>query len=252
MSAIEKVAEVRTTMSSAGAVEVRRPGEGEPTDEELSSFPLAAGAHLPMSSPALEFTKMVTHLVGLDPLLEDGVVRLRRNLLQLLAVQEFAPEARFVNPCRTFCALRQPARFVNPCRTFVLPDAVCSHCHDVRDLDLCRDATPSREWACSVCGSTHDPEVVEARLVQVVQQRAMAFLAQDRECRKCRTERCPTCAGRFTLRKPPDELRATFDTFASIAHHFDLPYLAETCAWLSASVFGKFSKAEVANCFQRR
>ena len=171
MSAIEKVAEVRTTMSSAGAVEVRLPGEGELTDEELSSFPLAAGAPLPMTSPALEFTKMVTHLVGLDPLLEDGVVRLRRNLLQLLSVKEFAPEARFVNPCRTF----------------VLPDAVCSHCHDVRDLDLCRDATPSREWACSVCGSTHDPEVVEARLVQVVQQRAMAFLAQDRECRKCRT-----------------------------------------------------------------
>ena len=106
MSAIEKVAEVRTTMSSAGAVEVRRPGEGEPTDEELSSFPLAAGAHLPMTSPALEFTKIVTHLVGLDPLLEDGVVRLRRNLLQLLAVQEFAPEARFVNPCRTFCEQR--------------------------------------------------------------------------------------------------------------------------------------------------
>ena len=133
-------------------------------EEECNSFPLAPGAFLAMSSPALEFAKMLCHLLSLDPLLGEETLRLRRNLLKLLGTAEFSDEARFVNPCRTF----------------VLPDAVCAYCHDCRDLDVCRAASSSREWLCTMCHHPHDPEAVESRLVQVAQQRALEFLTQVR------------------------------------------------------------------------
>ena len=62
-----------------------------------------------MASPALEFVKMLAHLVSLDGALQPALLRLRRNLLKMLDVREFATEAQFVNPCRTY----------------VLPDVMC-------------------------------------------------------------------------------------------------------------------------------
>jgi DNA polymerase epsilon subunit 1 len=232
MRVIEAVAEVRTTLSSAGAVPVRVPIDGEElTEDEATSFPLAAGAHLVMTSPALELTKAVCHLVSLDPLVSDAALRLRRNLLKLLGVAEFSADARFANPCRTF----------------VLPDAACEFCQDARDLDICRDATPGREWPCAACGCPRDHERIEARLVAVLHARALAFISQDRQCRKCKVvqrsefeTRCPVCAGHFTLRKPVAGFAAVIDTFSGIADHFQLPLLAEVCAWLRTDALHKF------------
>jgi DNA polymerase epsilon subunit 1 len=234
MRAIEAVAEVRTTLSSAEKVLVRVPTDGEGlTEEEETSFPQAAGSHLPMSSPALELTKTVCHLISLDPLISDAAIRLRRNLLKLLGTPEFSAAARFANPCRTF----------------VLPDAACDFCQDARDLDICRDATPGREWPCAACGSPRNPEKIEARLVAVVQARGLAFLSQDRVCRKCkvvqRTElqqRCPGCAGHFSLRKPAAGFAVVIDTFSGIADHFEMPMLAEVCAWLRTDALHKFDQ----------
>eukprot|EP00967_Tisochrysis_lutea_P133444 scaffold234274_cov26-Tisochrysis_lutea.AAC.1 len=232
MHVIETVAEVRTTLSSASAVELRNPTENEPlTEEEETSFPQAAGAFLTMTSPALEFTKALCHLMSLDAELTEPALRLRRNLLKLLGVAEFAAESRFVNPCRTY----------------VMPDAGCSFCHHVRDIDMCRDATASREWLCTACGSPFEPEIIEARLVAVVQTRALAFISQDRECRQCRVvqrselqHRCPNCAGVFTLRKPIASFSATLDTFSGIARHFGMPWLLEVCEWQRAHALRKF------------
>lgn len=238
MRVIEVVAEVRTKFSSAIAVPIRVPTDGDGlTEKEEVSFPLAAGAHLPMSSPALELTKAVCHLVSLDPLVSDAALRLRRNLLKLLGVPEFSATACFANPCRTF----------------VLPDAACDFCQDSRDLDICRDATPGREWPCAACGSPRDPEKIEARLVAVLQARALAFISQDRQCRKCKVvqrselqHRCPICAGPFTLRKPTAGFAAVIDTFSGIADHFKLPLLGEVCAWLRTDALHKFDEARTA------
>jgi hypothetical protein len=40
-----------------------------------------AGSHLPLVSPALEFVKAATHVMGLDPHLAQEVAALRRLLL---------------------------------------------------------------------------------------------------------------------------------------------------------------------------
>ena len=58
------------------------------------------------------------------------MLRLRRNVLKMLGIREFAPEGVWANPSLTF----------------TLPDVVCEFCGHCRDVDLCRDLS----WACEV------------------------------------------------------------------------------------------------------
>ncbi|KAJ3127228.1 DNA polymerase epsilon catalytic subunit [Nowakowskiella sp. JEL0407] len=169
------------------------------------SYPIQPGSHMdppPSKNPALEFIKSVCAVFGLevrkyggiavqgtDAVIgaggtasgSDGLVRrvqmLKRDLLNLIGVREFAPEARFANPC-------QPFR---------LPLVVCEYCHVVRELDLTRDPSlmpdgedSQKQWECSECRFQQDKSEIEARLIDIVEQRLLAWQLQDTKCRKCR------------------------------------------------------------------
>ena len=62
----------------------------------LSSLPLTLppspplGSHLPLDSPALEFTNSVTHVLGLDPTLTHEVTSLKRLLLAQVMTDRWA------------------------------------------------------------------------------------------------------------------------------------------------------------------
>jgi hypothetical protein len=51
------------------------------------------------------------------------IARLKRDLLRIINVREFAPEAEFSNPCLSL----------------VLAELACRHCNFCQDLDLCHD-----------------------------------------------------------------------------------------------------------------
>lgn len=223
MKVLEQAYDIRRMLGSSGAFEQQALEEGTASQEDKArTFPQLPGSHLALQSPALEFTKMVCHLASLDPLLNNRVLRMRRNVLKMLDVPEFSTDAKFVQPCMTY----------------VLPDVVCAFCGQCRDLDLCRDADEEHKWTCEVCSSPYDEEAIECRLIEIVQQRSLAFQLQDLECKKCRSvkrrdleSRCSRCSGEFALRQPSLAL----STFASIARFYDMPLLAETVEWLSAA-----------------
>jgi DNA polymerase epsilon subunit 1 len=48
---------------------------------------------------------------------------MKRDLLRLIGVGEFSDSADFRDPCLSY----------------VLPEVICKHCNNVRNLDLCRD-----------------------------------------------------------------------------------------------------------------
>lgn len=101
---------------------------------------------------------------------------MRKNLLRLVHVREFSPEAAFRDPCLSF----------------TLPNVICSYCNDCRDLDLCRDPLLlRREWRCAApaCAHPYDRQWVENALLQIVRQRSRMFQLQDLKCRKCRQVR---------------------------------------------------------------
>lgn len=76
-----------------------------------------------LAHPTLEFVKAIVRVFQLDHNIEEEVTRLRRNLLKLIGVGEFSPDADWKNPCMTY----------------VLPEVICPTCNHCRDIDLCRD-----------------------------------------------------------------------------------------------------------------
>eukprot|EP00742_Colponemidia_sp_Colp-10_P004977 GILJ01005318.1.p1 GENE.GILJ01005318.1~~GILJ01005318.1.p1 ORF type:complete len:1434 (+),score=252.77 GILJ01005318.1:629-4303(+) len=186
-------------------------------------FPNLPGNFLNMSSPPLEFIKSVTHVMSLDETVKEDVMLLKKNVLRLISVREFAPEAQFANPCRSF----------------ILPDVICSHCMNCEDLDLCREPRLIQgQWQCKSCEFDYDKKVIEQTLVQLVHRRSLAYQMQDLKCTKCRqvkaekmTQYC-YCSGKYVLRESEKSLRTFAQTFESIAKYHDMPWLEETVKWI--------------------
>jgi hypothetical protein len=57
-------------------------------------FPDRIGSHHDYTSPALEFSKMITtHIFGIDKTFEQESSQVKANLLRLIHVKEFSTEA---------------------------------------------------------------------------------------------------------------------------------------------------------------
>lgn len=158
-----------------------------PTHPEIAEtliFPVLPGSHLRPTNPALEFVKTVCHVLGLAKELSVEVQVLKRNLLDLVGVREFADQAIFKNPCDIL----------------KLPSVICTQCQSSRDLDLCRDPerlpqlvehhseggqirrqlAPPRNssWLCPL-GHLLDTQSIEIRLIEYVQRLILQYQLQD-------------------------------------------------------------------------
>ena len=219
MRLLEQVHHIRKTIPSTGDAERQAMRDGTASEEVLErSFPLLPGSHIELTDPALEFAKAVCHLASLEEAVAPQLLRLRRNMLRQLGVREFALEGVWHNPSLGF----------------TLPEVVCDFCGHCRDLDVCREA----EWSCTECGNHYDVDALEARLVTLLQRRALAFQLQDVQCDKCRSVKtknlspyCGKCAGPFALRISKTGVTEGLKTFANIAHYHEMPWLAETTAF---------------------
>lgn len=60
---------------------------GDAAVQLSADFPRLAGTHLPMNNPALELTKMLCHVLALDPETDVLVGELKSNLLKLIQVR---------------------------------------------------------------------------------------------------------------------------------------------------------------------
>lgn len=99
-------------MRSVSGIHALMPGDAGAV-EQSDDFPRLAGSHLKLTSPALEFVKFVTHVLLLDSKTASDTARLKRDLLRIINVREFAPEAKFQDPCDTF----------------VLSEVICTFCN---------------------------------------------------------------------------------------------------------------------------
>jgi len=164
--------------------------------------------------PVLRFIKFVSTVLQLDTAVEEEVNVLRQNLLRMMQIAAFSPEAQFKNPSPTF----------------VLPEVLCPHCNVTRDLDLCRDPSLLDEvWLCPTpgCGQAYDKDEIESTLVDIVQHRVATYQVRDLICVNCKkvkvgflclvvlvdanleqdsnmAEYC-SCAGSFRVYEPADK-----------------------------------------------
>ncbi|CAN4107239.1 unnamed protein product [Withania somnifera] len=182
-------------------------------------------SHVQKADPALEFIKHVCAVLALDQNVQHEVLIMRRNLLKLVRVREFAPEAEFLSLSVSY----------------ILPNVICSYCNDCRDLDLCRDrALISQEWRCAVpqCGQPYDREAMENALVQIVRQRERLYHLQDLVCLKCHqikaahlAEHC-ICAGSYGCKESASDFRNKMQVFLNIAVNQKFQLLQECTSWI--------------------
>ncbi|XP_070201892.1 DNA polymerase epsilon catalytic subunit A-like [Littorina saxatilis] len=196
-------------------------------NHQLSAeFPRLPGSHLPLNNPALEFVKAVCQVLSLDSNVSLPVSKMRRDLLKLISVGEFSPDAVFVDPCLSY----------------VLPEVICKSCNHIRDLDLCRDPYLSQDgnksWSCVQCDTPYDVEEIELNLVAAVHRKSMAYVLQDLKCLKCKMvkennmRRYCTCAGDYSNNFSTSDLGLQLNTFLSIARHYNMTLLEETVSWI--------------------
>ncbi|EHA8586834.1 hypothetical protein COCNU_scaffold001050G000020 [Cocos nucifera] len=177
---------------------------------------------------ALEFIKHVCAVLALDQNVQHDILRMRKNLLKLVHVKEFAPEAQFHDPSPSF----------------ILPNVICSYCNDCRDLDLCRDSALSdTEWRCSVpqCGQSYNREQMENSLLQIVRQREKLYHLQDLVCLRCRqvkaahlAEQC-VCGGSFRCKEDSFEFLRKMQVFLNIAANQKFQLLDDCTSWIIES-----------------
>lgn len=177
-------------------------------------FPLLPGSHLHMTNPVLEFVKFACAVFALSKEHQIEVGLLKRNLLELVGVREFASEATFQNPC-------EPLKLSNvPCR----------HCDALRDFDFCRDPEllpNNREinarWMCSNCGGEYDRTLIEFSLIDMVYEMERRFSQQDLRCGKCKqiqsdnVARHCQCSGNYQLTMNKADVRRRLRTIVNIS-----------------------------------
>ncbi|OIT28308.1 PREDICTED: DNA polymerase epsilon catalytic subunit A-like [Nicotiana attenuata] len=193
--------------------------------QETSDANSQSYSHVQKGDPALEFIKHVCAVLALDQNVQHEVLIMRRNLLKLVRVREFAPEAEFHSLSVSY----------------TLPNVICSYCNDCRDLDLCRDrALISQEWRCAVpqCGQPYDREAMENALIQIVRQRERLYHLQDLVCLKCHqikaahlADHC-TCAGSFSCKEGVSEFCNKMQVFFNIAVNQKFQLLQECTSWI--------------------
>jgi len=195
--------------------------------ESESLFPILPGSHIKMNNPSLEFIKALCKVLDLDSGIKPTVTKLRRNLLRLINVGEFAPAAEWQDPCISF----------------VLPEVICKSCNYCRDLDLCKDSNQgevagTQVWLCpnASCQAPYDTQEIESMLLDCVQRKVMTYILQDLSCTRCGevtqynlADRCRNkfCAGDFKTTVDLFKIGQLLKTFFGVANHYNMPLLKQ-------------------------
>lgn len=191
---------------------------------------------------ALEFVRGLCHVLALDPASTEEVAALRRNLLQILGVREFAKEGRFVEPALPV----------------LLHDVICTYCNAVVDLDVARDSRlwaeeaasldnsnnendskQRRAWSCEYCGHAYDLQQIELDLVRMIQKVYTSYQVQDVICVKCRMVKrenmvthCGCSGAPFQLSMKRETLHNRLFALKSVAEFHKFQLLDETVGWM--------------------
>ncbi|KAF8443966.1 hypothetical protein L210DRAFT_3759100 [Boletus edulis BED1] len=192
-------------------------------DEEPQSefaFPVLPGSYLTLTNPVLEFIKFACAVLGLSEEYQVEIGLLKRNLLDLAGVREFANEATFRNPCETL----------------KLSNVACKMCDALRDFDFCRDpelvpdglSVGPPKWTCRKCDGEYDRAAIEMELVRMVGVIEKSFAQQDMRCSKCKQIRSDNasrycqCSGSYQLVVGKAEMKRKLRTVLNVAivHNF--------------------------------
>ncbi|VDP90141.1 unnamed protein product [Echinostoma caproni] len=239
------------------------------TDVMLPLLPPHPCSESLMFTPLLDFIKSICEVLSLDRSLKRQVTGIRRDLLRLIGVGEFSPEAVWIaphlvrdEPLSTQDYQDSELPTAHPIRSLLvyLPEVACPVCNFTRDIDVCRDTHLVRmvdttesavghwAWVCPHCRNVYPRSRLEEALVQQLEQIALQHCLQDLQCVKCLSTggiqetilakggsvaRCADCSHRLSLTIPVGTaFYKRLDVYRSVGLQFGFPVLEQTAFWM--------------------
>jgi len=193
---------------------------GEFIKDPIKGFPKLPGSHLPFTDPILDFIKNVLFVLELDTDVENETHFVKNSLFAQIGVQEYSSLTKWRNPCASF----------------ILSDLFCTECQECRDVNLCVlpiEENKRSHWECFDCRSPYDTDMIECRLVDLVQQRSAHYQIQDLRCMKTNQvqKRSMTkqskCSAELKLDISPKDFLSELQVLRNIAEYHALDYLQE-------------------------
>ncbi|OHT04305.1 DNA polymerase epsilon catalytic subunit A [Tritrichomonas foetus] len=154
-----------------------------------------------------------------DTKLNHRIQSIRNNVLRLMGLGEFEPRAKFVEPSLSL----------------VVPSVLCSHCLNVRNIDVLRDKDIlSGNWICVYCQQPYNIRVFERWIYEDFTRRFSAYQTQDVTCTKCSKVQArklaTTCedGGEYTNKVQPKDLIEYMRIVVIAAKRHKFKYLFES------------------------
>jgi DNA polymerase epsilon subunit 1 len=153
----------------------------EQAEDDTFAMRRKPAGYAPTEAPLLSMVKSLCAVFMLVNEAQQANRMLRRDLLQVLDVREFA----------------KTAKFEDPCNAVTLPRHCCQHCSNVQDLHIGRDPALQHSAAsengqvpgiphCSRCGASFDPLAVQETLIAQFSGLVAQYQLQDLRCGKCK------------------------------------------------------------------
>lgn len=194
----------------------------DPQYEEDYAIPILPGSHLNMKNPLLELVKSLCHVMLLSQSTTLEIRTLRKELLKIFEIREFA----------------KVAEFKNPSTSLVVPDFLCEHCFFISDIDFCK-TDPSSIFSCARCHRDFNRVLLQEHLIQKLRSDIESYLIQDLRCSRCHkvkrdymSAHCP-CAGSWEGTVPRDSIVHKLHIFKQVAKFYDFDLLFNSISDLS-------------------
>lgn len=133
------------------------------------TFPNLPGSYLDLKNPLLELVKQLCHVMMLNKSTILEVRKLRKELLKIFEIREFA----------------KVSEFKDPSATLVINGFVCEYCSYVVDLDFCK-RDPAAKFSCKRCKKEFDSLLLQEHLIQSFFAELESYLTQDLRCSRCK------------------------------------------------------------------
>lgn len=187
--------------------------------EQKWSFPDIPGRRVPPKQVDVEFMRTLVHIFMLEVPLRNQVAAVRDRLCQKLHLSAFGTGIDYENPYFPL----------------IIRNMACPWCATANHVDV--TSHPARGpglWVCVACTRLYDKDVMEAKLVELLECQVQAWQSQEVVCNKCRRMRksrlqtfCE-CFGRFCVRLERAEFDMVLRVFRTLVAPNNLQWLGET------------------------
>ena len=186
----------------------------DPEYAESYKFPEQPGSHLDLKNPLLELVKYLCHamMLSTDTIIE--VRQLRKDLLHIFEIREFAKEAIFHNPSTSLS----------------IDGHLCEHCSHIANIDFCKD-DPSSIFTCVNCQNRFDKLLLQEDLIQKLCSVIELFYGQDLRCAKCHkvkedymSAHC-NCSGKWETTISASSVAKDVQIFKQVSSYYDFTLL---------------------------